>query len=242
MGDKDNEILELEDTLKQKVSTINRSTLSLKDIIKHTVPFDGSNFAFNEWSEALKRNIDLANIGDEYGEILFNKVLTNKAKIVWDMSEVASRTSIQKSLELLKKAFDNSSTRLEAEEKIHSTKQTDYASVMEYVKEQVKNCRAVNSKMDEESVIAHIRRNLHPEFKKQIYLMDFKTIDHLILTLDKVEKNTESKQRTESKRHTEYQILRKSKYPMLQLWKLWPHPIPMQTQETSKFSGRFYIG
>jgi len=172
-----------------KVIEKRKTELSLKDVIKHTSPFDGSNFAFKEWADMLERNITLANLEDNFGEILFGAVLINKAKVVWEMAEVNSRVSIKASFKLLKSAFDNSSTRLEAEEKIHSTKQASFNTVIEYVKEQVKNCKAVNGNMSEEAVIAHIRRNLSPDFKKQLYLFEFKSIDQFILVLDKVEKN-----------------------------------------------------
>lgn len=166
-----------------------KTELSLKDVIKHTTPFDGSNFAFKEWSNMLERNLILANIDDNFGEILFGAVLINKAKIVWEMAEVSSKVSIKSSFKVLKNAFDNSATRLEAEERIHLTKQASFKSVLEYVKEQVKNCKAVDSKMKEEAVIAHIRRNLSPEFKKQLYLFEFKSMDQFVLALDRVEKN-----------------------------------------------------
>jgi len=175
-----------------KVIEKRKPELSLKDVISHTSPFDGNNFAYKEWAEKLERNIALANLDDKYGEILFGAILSNKAKVVWEMAEVDSKVSIKASFKILKNAFDNSTTRLEAEERIHSTKQANFQSVIEYVKDQVKNCKAVDSEMSEASVIAHIRRNLSPEFKKQLYLFEFKSIDQFVLALDRVEKNFRS--------------------------------------------------
>jgi len=60
---------------------------------------------------------------------------------------------------------------------------------LDYVKDQVKNCKAMDSNMDEDNIIAHVRRNLSPEFKNQLYLFDFKNMDQFILALDRVEKN-----------------------------------------------------
>jgi len=172
--------------------TDRKAELSLKDVIKLTPHFDGTNLTFKEWADTLERNLALANIGDSLGEILFGSILINKAKIVWEMAEVSTRISIKLSLKVLKGHFDNNTTRLEAGEKIHSTKQANFSSVLEYVKEQIKNCKAVESNMDEETIIANIRRNLSPEFKKQLFLFDFKNVDQLLLALDRVEKNLQS--------------------------------------------------
>jgi len=166
-----------------------KSELSLKDVISYTTPFDGTNVAFKEWSKTLVRNIELAQVEDNYGEILFSKLLIDKAKLVWEMAETDVKTSIVASLKILKGTFDNNNTRLEAEEKIHNTKQADFSSVFEYVKVQVKNCKASDNSMTEETIVAHIRRNLLPEFKKQIYLWEFKSVEQLVMALDKVEKN-----------------------------------------------------
>jgi len=77
-----------------KVIEKRKTELSLKDVIKHTTPFDGSNYAFKEWAEMLERNIMLANIEDNFGEILFGSVLVNKAKVVWEMADVYSRVGL----------------------------------------------------------------------------------------------------------------------------------------------------
>jgi len=89
-------------SLKSGISDIGKTErkadLSLKDVIKLTPHFDGTNFTFKEWADTLERNLALANVGDNLGEILFGSILINKAKIVWEMVEVGTRISIKLSL------------------------------------------------------------------------------------------------------------------------------------------------
>jgi len=158
---------------------------TLKDIISATPIYDGSS-NYLTWQKKLKSKLDLIEHSDRAAPVIFDKILVGRAKCLWESFDDDTQKSVKSTLTEMEKNFGTAEAKQSAYEKIVNQKQGNSKAV-EYASIQITNCYNCDPKMDQLSVIGHIRRGLNPEYRKLIIANPINSINGLMEVLERID-------------------------------------------------------
>jgi len=165
--------------------------VNVETLIKLAKPkFDGTS-SVTEWVNKVHALLNLTNPKEEVdkmGIIIMDKLVTGKARDVWEDWDEKTKGTVSLSLEAFSKYFGGAEEKRRKKRELRAmTMASTGLKPSEYARKVVKMCRTINDKMEIDDIVDYVKGGINPNIWNVIQFFPMDNTEELIKLMERVD-------------------------------------------------------